>query len=300
MKTAVFITLGVFTVAFLAYWIAAILRWRDKRQSSGLVFSGIGLAMLFLDTLGIGCFAITTSCYRLWGLVRDEEIPGTLNVGITIPALLEGFIFIAVVNVDITTLVLMIAASVLGAWFGAGVVARWPRRKIQIGMGVALLVTAVAGLATQFHLLPGGGDLLGLMGAKLAIAVIANALLGALMTLGIGLFAPCMMVTYLLGMSPKAVFPIMMGSVSFLGPVASVPFIQKRRYNLKAALGLTLGGVPGVILAAYLVKSLPLGTVRWLVIVVVSYTALMMLRSARAERAVRATAAVSGASEARP
>jgi len=110
------------------------------------------------------------------------------------------------------------------------------------------------------------------------------------MTLGIDLFVPSMMVTYLLGANPKAVFPMMMGSVSFLGPVASVPFIQKRRYSLKAALGLTIGGVPGVLLAAYLVRSLPLGAVRWLVITVVVYTAVMMLRSARAERVERVAA----------
>jgi uncharacterized membrane protein YfcA len=105
------------------------------------------------------------------------------------------------------------------------------------------------------------------------------------MTLGIGFFAPCMMVIYLMGMNPKAAFPIMMGSVAFLGPVASVPFIRQRRYSLKSALGLTIGGIPGVLLAAYLVKSLPLGAVRWLVIVVVVYTASMMLRSAMQERA---------------
>jgi uncharacterized membrane protein YfcA len=297
MKIAVFIALGLFTLGFAAYWLAALVRTREKGALPGPLLWLIGLVMLFLDTLGIGCFAPTTSCYKLWGLVRDEEIPGTLNVGVTIPSLLEGLIFIAIVNVDVTTLVLMIAAAALGAWMGAGVVARWPRRKIQIGMGIALLVTAAAGLATQFHWLPGGGDLVGLMGAKLTVAVIANAFLGALMTLGVGLFAPCMMVTYLLGMNPKAVFPIMMGSVSFLGPVASVPFVEKRRYSLKAALGLTIGGVPGVLLAAYLVRSLPLAAIRWLVIAVVVYTAVMMLRSARAERALRTAAAVPGLSE---
>jgi len=116
--------------------------------------------------------------------------------------------------------------------------------------------------------------------------------LGALMTLGIGFFAPCMMVTYLLGMNPTATFPIMMGAVAFLGPGASVPFVLHKRYSLKSALGLTIGGLPGVLLAAYLVKSLPLGAVRWLVIVAVIYTAILMLRSAFAGRArISATAA---------
>jgi uncharacterized membrane protein YfcA len=130
---------------------------------------------------------------------------------------------------------------------------------------------------------PGGGDLLGLSGAKLVFAATVSTILGALMTLGIGYFAPTMMVVYLMGMNPKAAFPIMMGAVAFLEPGASAPFIRKKRYNIKSALGLTIGGIPGVLLA-FLVKSLPLGTVRWMVIVVVVYTATMMLRSAMRER----------------
>jgi uncharacterized membrane protein YfcA len=291
MRTALYVALGIFTAGFLIVWIKSGIRARVKQEAPNLLDCGIGLVVNFFDSLGIGSFATTTSCFKLWGLVRDEQIPGTLNVGVTIPAMLEAFIYIAVVDVDVTTLTAMIAASVVGAWLGAGVVSRWPRRKIQIGMGTALLVTAAFGLTTQFHLLPGGGDLLGLTGMKLLIAVAANAVLGALMTLGIGLFAPCMMVTYLLGMNPKAVFPIMMGSVSFLGPVASVPFIRRGSYNLKSALGLTLGGIPGVLIAAFVVRSLPLRAVRWLVIAVVVYTALMMLRSARTQRA-QAIAAV--------
>jgi uncharacterized membrane protein YfcA len=152
-------------------------------------------------------------------------------------------------------------------------------------MGIALLVTATFGVLTQLHLLPGGGDLLGLAGAKLVFATAVSTLLGALMTLGIGYFAPTMMVVYLMGMNPKAAFPIMMGAVAFLEPGASVPFIRLKRYSLKSALGLTIGGIPGVLLAAFLVKSLPLGALRWMVIVVVVYTALMMLRSAMVERA---------------
>ena len=196
---------------------------------------------------------------------------------------------------DRRTLAMMIAASVVGAWLGAGVVARWPRRKIQIGMGIALLVTAGFMLMTGLKLLPGGGELLGLTGVKLLIAVAANAVFGALMTLGIGLYAPCMMVIFLMGMTPKAAFPIMMGSCAFLMPVGSARFIREGSYNLKAALGLAIGGIPGVLLAAFLVRSLSLDVVRWLVIVVVVYTAAMMLRSARMERASqRALAAAAG------
>jgi uncharacterized membrane protein YfcA len=92
-----------------------------------------------------------------------------------------------------------------------------------------------------------------------------------------------MILVSLLGMSPKVAFPIMMGSCAFLMPVGSLRFIRKDAYSLRPALGLAVGGVPGVLLAAFIVKSLPLGAVRWLVIVVVVYTALALLRSARAE-----------------
>lgn len=291
MKAALYIALGVFAATFILVWAMDVFRSKARRDAPKLVDYLIGLGVNFLDTLGIGSFATMSACFKLFGLVKDEQIPGTLNVSATIPGIMEAFIYIAVVDVEATTLISMIAASVVGAWLGARVVSRWPRRKIQIGMALALAITGGFGLASQLHLLPGGGETLGLSGAKLLVAIAANAVIGALMTLGIGFFAPCMMVIFLLGMNAKAAFPIMMGSVAFLGPVASIPFIRRGAYNLRVALGLTLGGVPGVLLAAYLVRSLPLGTVRWLVIVVVFYTALMMLRSAFAERARAAKAA---------
>ena len=281
MKTVLFAIFGLFTAAFIVFWIAIEARGGRKGKMPRALDCAIGLVTQFFDTLGIGSFATMSAAFKLWGTVPDEHIPGTLNVGVTIPGMLEAFIYIAVVDVDATTLALMIAASVAGAWLGAGSVSRWPRRRIQIGMGIALLATAALSLAAQLHLVPGGGMLLGLGGAKLAVAVAANFVFGALMTLGIGLFAPCMMVTYWLGMSPKAVFPIMMGSTGLLGPVASVPFLRRGSYSLRAALGVTLAGIPGVLAAAFLVRSIPLGTLRWLVIGVVVYTAVMMLRSAR-------------------
>jgi uncharacterized membrane protein YfcA len=296
MKTALYIALCIFGAGFLIFWVMTLAREQGKRERPTLLDLGIGLVVNFFDALGIGSFATTTFCFKSFGLVHDEDIPGTLNVGVTLPSILEGLLYIAVVDVNPITLVLTIAGATVGASLGAGVVSRWPKRKIQIGMGITLLVTATFGLLVQFHIFPGGGDLLSLTGVKLVIAVAATTLLGALMTLGIGFFAPCMMVTYLLGMNPRATFPIMMGAVAFLGPGASVPFIRAKRYSLKSALGLTIGGIPGVLLAAFLVKSLPLGAVRWLVIVAVIYTAVMMLRSAAVARA-RLNAAIAQAPE---
>jgi uncharacterized membrane protein YfcA len=98
-----------------------------------------------------------------------------------------------------------------------------------------------------------------------------------------------MILIAMLGMNPTAAFPIMMGSCAFLMPVGSLQFVRKNSYNLRAALGLTVGGPLAVLIAAFIVKSLPLFYVRWLVVVVVIYTATMMLRAAASER--RAAAA---------
>ena len=283
MLTILFVALALCTLVFTATWAYEVVS-NHKASMPSVRDCLIGLLTLFFDTLGIGAFATTTAFFKLWHLVSDEDIPGTLNIGIVLPAVVEAFIYMSIVDVNIKTLVLMIVAATVGSWFGAGIVSRWPRRKIQIGMGTTLLVTAGFLLTSQLHLLPVGGDLLALTGWKLVVAVLANVLLGALMTLGIGFFAPCMMVIYLLGMSPRAAFPIMMGSVAFLGTVGSIRFVNSHRYRWKSAIGMTLGGIPGVLLAAYLVRSLPLFWLRWMVFIVMIYTAMMMLRSSLKER----------------
>jgi uncharacterized membrane protein YfcA len=217
-------------------------------------------------------------------MVPDRIIPGTLNVGHTLPTVVEALVTVAIIPVDTVTLFAMIGASVLGAWLGAGIVAKWPKRYVQIGMGCALLVAATLFFMTAMHWFPGGGDALGVRGVKLVAAVGGNFMLGALMSLGIGLYAPCMILISLLGMSPRSAYPIMMGSCAFLMPVGSLKFIKERAYSLPIAMGLAIGGIPGVLIAAYIIKSIPIEYVRWLVIVVVFYTAITMLYSAFSER----------------
>jgi uncharacterized membrane protein YfcA len=273
---------------YIARWIA--LERREAGAKARLLpgvrystlASAIGFVTDFFDTLGIGAFASTTSVFKLFKLVPDERIPGTLNAGHALPTVVEALIFIAVVAVDPVTLVLMIAASVLGAWQGAGVVAHLPRRAIQVGMGLSLAVAAILFVLANLKMIPGGGTELALHGSSLAIGVAVNFLLGALMTLGVGLYAPCLILVSLLGLNPIAAFPIMMGSCAFLMPVAGLRFIAARRYELPAAFGLALGGLPGVLIAAFIVKQLPLVWLRWLVVVVVLYAAVAMLRASRA------------------
>jgi len=152
-------------------------------------------------------------------------------------------------------------------------------------MGVALLGAAVLMLMTALHLFPLGGDTQGLTGVRLAIGLGGNFVLGVLMMLGIGLYAPCMILVYLLGMNPAAAFPIMMGSCAFLMPITTVRFVKTRTYHVQAALGLALGGLPAALIAALIFKSMSLDVVRWLVVAVVIYTAFNMLTTAKADPA---------------
>ena len=281
-KLILFAALVAITVVFIAAWARSV---RRNRPATGLrptpLEMVVGFVTNFFDTLGIGSFAPTTSIFKLKKMVPDEHIPGTLNVGHALPTVAEALVFIAIVNVGMATLACLIAASVAGAWLGAGVVASWPRRKVQLGMGAALLAAAGLFAMTNLHLLPGGGDALSLEGWRFAAGLLGNFALGALMTLGIGLYAPCMILVSLLGMNPIAAFPIMMGSCAFLMPVGSLRFIERGSYRPRTALGLAVGGVPGVLIAAFIVKSLPLTALRWGVVAVVLYAAGAMLRSAR-------------------
>jgi uncharacterized membrane protein YfcA len=248
---------------------------RTPRFSDALT----GFIANFFDTLGIGSFAPTTAYFKLRARMPDEQIPGTLVCGHVLPTVTQGLIFIATVAVDLTTLISMVLAAVLGALLGAPLVARLSRRAIQFGMGGALMCAAVLFLASNMHWMPGGGEALGVSGATLVFAVTVNLVLGALMMLGVGLYAPCLVLLSLLGMSPLAAFPVMMGSCGLLMPIGAAGFVRSGRYNMGAALGLALGGIPGVLVAAYIVKSLPLAWLRWLVLIVVLYAAVQMLRS---------------------
>ena len=290
-KNGLLLLLAAFIVTYVVIWAKASRRARQTLSGDDpAVQSGwptplenlIGFVTNFFDTLGIGSFAPTTSAYKLKNIVPDRIIPGTLNVGHSPAVFVQAFIFMSIIEVEIVTLTALIGASVAGAWLGAGVVASWSRRKIQIGMGAALLVAALLMLMTQFDLFPEGDEALGLAGTLLVVAVVGNFILGALMTLGIGMYAPSMIMISLLGMNPTAAFPIMMGACAFLMPGASTRFVFSGKLRMQAALGLTLGGLPAVLIAALIVKSLPLYALKWLVVVVVLCTAIQMLRSALA------------------
>ena len=241
----------------------------------------VGFITNFFDTLGIGSFAPTVALNKFTKMgVKDRELPGLLNVADTLPVMLEAVIFTTVIEVEPLTLISMLAAAALGSYLGAGVIAKMDEVKIQKVMGVALLITAILMICKQLGLIQGGGDAIGLSGIKLIVAVVGNFIFGALMSAGIGLYAPCMALVYFLGMSPQVAFPIMMGSCATLMPVGSIKFIKEGAYPRKAALIVALSGAVGVFVAAYLVKSLPMDVLTWLVIAVIFYTSASMLVAA--------------------
>ncbi len=275
--------------ALIACGLLLAIRWRaatrnvprSTRDTSTptIVELAIGFVTNFFDTLGIGSFATTTAVFRLLRLVPDEVIPGTLIIGHALPVVTQSLFFVSAIAVDPWQMTALIVACVAGGWIGAGVVASLSRRAVQLGMGCALLIAAIFMMLGMLGQVPAGGAALALTPGAFALAIVVNFMLGALLTLGIGNYAPSLIVFSLLGMDPRAAFPIMMGSGAFVATIAGVRFVGAGRFHWRAALGLTLGGIPGVIVAAWLVQSLPLEALRWLVLVVVVYASATLLRA---------------------
>ena len=274
----------------LACWVGVVLfldfvKHRQQLEANSWTKTAlIGFVGNFFDTLGIGSFAIETALLKFMKQSEDRLIPATLNVGNAIPTVIQAVIFIQIVEVEPLTLILMVLASGAGALLGAGVVSKLPEKTIQLTMGIALLITAGFMIATKMNWIEGGGNAIALEGGKLLLAVMANFVLGAIMTAGIGLYAPCMALVFALGMSPAVAFPIMMGSCAFLMPVASYRFIKAGAYNRKASIAIAFAGIFGVLIAAFIVKSLELDALRWVVLIVILYTAVVMLRAGTTTR----------------
>lgn len=239
-----------------------------------------GFVLNFFDYLGIGSLAPTMAIYKLSKTVDDDILPGTLVVGCAVPVACEALLSLSIIQVELLTLFSMYASGIIGAFIGGRVASKLSTRVLRTCMGVGLFVGASLMVLSKLGLYPLGGEEIGLHGVKLIIACAGSFILGALLTVGIGNYAPTMCLVYMLGMDPRVAFPIMMG-LGFLGVGSgSFPYFKSERYHHHAAFAFALAGIPGVLLAVFVVKSMPLTVLQWLVIVVCYYTSVMMFRDA--------------------
>ena len=214
--------------------------------------------------------------------VPDQLIPGTMLVGHTLPAMTQAVIFLALLGVLVDPLLLTgcVIAVVAGALLGAPLVAKTRVWIVQSIVGLALLVAASFYVLANLGLMPVGGTAASLPLPLMIVAIGANFVFGVLLNFGVGNYAPTLALLSLMGMDPRLSFPIMAGGAALAGASASVRHIAIGKIDLRIALGLAVGGIPAVLVAAFVVKSMPVVYLRWLVIVVVVYAAIVILRAA--------------------
>ncbi len=282
--TILLIIMWLFAAVFFVVLVKDVMAHKDELDKSKMGYNSLISAIAnFFDTLGIGSYAIATSAWKFNKSISDDLIPGTLNVAFGIPICVEATITMTRIDVEPLTLVLMIASAIVGSIIGAKIISKMDIMKIRVVMGVALLIVAAITLCKINGVGPFGliGTARGLTGALLVIGVIANFILGVLMTAGIGLYAPCMALVLLLGMSADVAFPIMMGSCAFLCPACGITFIKEGKYQRAMTIPMIITGSIGVLIAGFIVTSLPLTLLTYLVCVVMVICALLFFHDAR-------------------
>ena len=259
---------------------------------------GLGAVVCFFDTLGIGSFAPSTAWLKFRKLTPDRLIPPTILVGLTLAAILESIIFLLQLGVKVDPVLLAgcIIACTTGGLIGAPLVHKTRVWIIQSVVAVGLLAAAAAYGMQNLNMFPGGGTASSLSPTLTVLAIAANFGFGLLLNYGVGNYAPTLVILSLMGMDPHLCFPIMAGAAALMGATASIRHIKTGNLDLRVVIGLTIGGIPAVFIAAYLVVSMRLELLRWLVLIVVLYAAVIMLHSAirgrREHKAEPATAAL--------
>ena len=259
---------------------------------------GLGAVVNFFDALGIGSFAPTTAWLKFRHLTPDRLIPPTILVGLTAGAVVESVIFLLKygVRVDPVLLAGCIVACTTGGLIGAPLVHKTRVWIVQLVVAIGLLAAATAYGMQNLNMFPGGGTASALSLALTVAAIAANFGFGMLLNYGVGNYAPTLVILSLMGMDPHLCFPIMAGAAALMGATASIRHINTGNLDLRVVSGLTVGGIPAVFVAAYLVVTMPLELLRWLVLIVVLYAAAIMLRAAilgrRAHKAESATAPI--------
>lgn len=246
----------------------------------------LGAITNFFDTLGIGSYAPTMAWFKFRRLVPDRLIPATMLVGHTLPSMAQAVIFLILLGVFVDPVLLIgcVIAVLIGGLVGAPLVGRLHVWVVQIIVGLALLLAAMFYGLANLGLMPLGGSASSLPIDLMLIAIVANLVFGVLLNFGVGNYAPTLAMFSLMGMDPRLSFPIMAAGAALAGAGASVRHISIGRIDFRMAFGLALGGIPAVLVAAFIVKSMPVEWLRWLVAVVVAYAGAVMLKAAAGGR----------------
>ena len=280
MLVALLIPIGLAVIVYVLMLLRAALAVRAVPKIELVV---VGAITNFFDTLGIGSFAPTMAWFKLRKLVsNDRLLPCTMLVGHTLPTLAQAVIFLILLGVLVDPVLLTgcIFAVLLGGLMGAPLVAKTKVWIVQLVVACALILAASLYAMTNLDMMPGGGTASSLPLTLMVFAIIANFVFGVLLNFGIGNYAPTLVMFSLMGMDPRLSFPIMAGGAAMAAAGASARHISMGEIDLRIVTGMAIGGVPAVFVAAFIVKSMPVEMLRWMVIVVVLYAALMMLRAA--------------------
>ena len=189
--------------------------------------------------------------------------------------------YISSIEVGLATLIIAIVGQVIGAYVSPRFVVKLPANTIKKFVSAGLFIAALLILANKFNVYPSGGEETALKGLKLVIFAVLCFVYGALNNIGIGSYALTMATVYALGLNPGVAFPIMMGACTFSVPVGSIEFIKLNAYGRKITLFTSTFGVLGVLAAVFVVKSLNVSALQWVVVVVILYSAITMLLSSK-------------------
>jgi uncharacterized membrane protein YfcA len=280
----IIILLHICSAAVLARDLRA--NWRELFKEPGrlLVQAPVSFLLNFLSGFGVSDYVICTALYHKTGWAEPRKLPGTLNTQSTLPVLVFALAYLSSVQVDIRTLLPLLAADMLGAFLSPRLTMSLPVRRIRQILACGLLFAGCAILANKLELVAVGGQATSLQGFKLAAGVICYFIIGALKAMGVASYPLAMTATFFLGLHPLVSYPLMMGGGALAAPLILIRYVKLDGYMRKLTLLGATVGVAGGAIAVFTVKTLDISLLQWLVVGVVFYAAtdiLLTLRRAR-------------------
>lgn len=273
-------------IVLLSLFCVVVMLYKLKKQPAVSLSAmdycklfGSGVVAFISDALGMGSFAVNIALAELLGTFHDEELPAMNNGAQVIPGVFESIFFMQLIDVDLTTLITLVAGTCLGGLIGGNVVSRLGKQSIRLAMMCCFTLIIALLLCRQFHIFPIGGELIALHSGKLVMGFVGMVVCGMLTSVGIGLFVMVQAVLFLLGVSPMVAFPIMTTAGAMQQPLTTLAFLKHDKIPLKKTLILSLGGCVGVFLALILFNHLTISWLHSLLILIITYNLFAISRT---------------------